>query len=148
MQIGVRPQHPSLLMHGMCCSARARALQSSRQRWLHAHHHPLQPLACQQVRLLLLSQASSMPSIQSHACCPTVTAVQRLQPSSAVFPLPDTSTSQWHIAQMQLLASRSSWLEQRWADATSELIKRAVMSPDYMKAAWAQDIQNIKVCPA
>ena len=42
----------------------------------------------------------------------------------------------------------SGWLEQRFLDATTEVVKRAIMSPAYMKAAWAQELANMKVCPS
>ena len=36
-------------------------------------------------------------------------------------------------------------MEKTWLDVVTSVVKRAVMSPDYMRKAWARDIQNIKV---
>ena len=36
-------------------------------------------------------------------------------------------------------------MEKTWLDVVTSVVKRAVMSPDYMREAWARDIQNIKV---
>ena len=123
-----RPAAGGRRSHGTC------PLPGSRCRRLHAHHHALQPLPSQPVRpaspqRCCRSGADAVPSCGSACSC-------RRGCQASAHGLASSAGA---------LLSRASWLEQRWADATSELIKRAVMSPAYMKAAWAQDLQNIKV---